>query len=113
MNTPSAPRHLGTPHGKHSKGRGEPWRLPVVIPALLRKLTNGVERVTATGRNVGQIIDALEKSFPGIKDQLIENGELKLSVAVSIDGEIGNGGVLDPIRDDSEVYFVPALSGGC
>lgn len=85
----------------------------VVIPALLRKLTNGVERVTVTGRTVGQIIDALEKSFPGIKDQLIENGELKLSVAVSIDGEIGNGGVLDPIRDDSEVFFVPAISGGC
>jgi len=85
----------------------------VVIPALMRKLTNGNERVTATGRNVGQLIDSLEKSFPGLKDQLIENGELKPSIAVSIDGEIGNGGVLDPVRADSEVYIVPAISGGC
>jgi cytoskeletal protein RodZ len=35
VSTPSAPRNLGVHRGKHSKSRGDPWRLPIVIPALL------------------------------------------------------------------------------
>lgn len=84
----------------------------VVVPALLRKLTNGRDRVEVTGRNVGQIIDALEQRFPGFKDQLLDNGELKASVAVSIDGEMGTGGLLDRVKDSSEVFFIPAIGGG-
>jgi molybdopterin synthase sulfur carrier subunit len=84
----------------------------VVIPALLRKLTNGQERVAVSGRNVGQIIDALENQFPGFKEHLLEHGELKPSVAVSIDGEMGTGGLLDRVKDSSEVFFIPAIGGG-
>ncbi|MGH7932605.1 MAG: MoaD/ThiS family protein [Candidatus Binataceae bacterium] len=83
-----------------------------VIPALLRKLTGGQDRVTAEGRNVGQIIADLERQFPGISEHLIDNGELKPSVAVSIDGEMGIGGLLDPVKETSEVFFLPALAGG-
>jgi sulfur-carrier protein len=84
----------------------------VVIPALLRKLTDGKDRVTANGRNVGQVIEDLERQFPGLRDQLIENGDLKPSVAVSIDGEMGTGGVLDRVKESSEVFFLPAIGGG-
>jgi sulfur-carrier protein len=84
----------------------------VVIPALLRKLTDGKDRVTANGRNVGQVIEDLERQFPGLRDQLIENGDLKPSVAVSIDGEMGTGGVLDRVNESSEVFFLPAIGGG-
>jgi molybdopterin converting factor small subunit len=84
----------------------------VVIPALLRKLTDGKDRVTANGRNLGQVIEDLERQFPGLRDQLIENGDLKPSVAVSIDGEMGTGGVLDRVKESSEVFFLPAIGGG-
>jgi sulfur-carrier protein len=84
----------------------------VIIPSLLRKLTGGRERVTASGSNVRQVVDDLERQFPGIKAQLVEHGELKPSIAVSVDGEMGLGGLLDPVRDDSEVYFLPAIGGG-
>ncbi|MGH8011762.1 MAG: MoaD/ThiS family protein [Candidatus Binataceae bacterium] len=84
----------------------------VLIPALLRKLTGGQERVSAEGRNVGQIIADLERQFPGIREQLIEEDDLKPSVAVSIDGEMGIAGVLDPVKSSSEVFFLPALGGG-
>jgi sulfur-carrier protein len=84
----------------------------VIIPALLRKLSGGQDRVTAQGRNVRQIIDDLERQFPGIKAQLVEHGELKPSIAVSVDGEMGLGGLLDAVEDDSEVYFLPAIGGG-
>jgi sulfur-carrier protein len=84
----------------------------VVVPALLRTLTGGRERVTVTGRNVGQVIDDLERQFPGFRDHLLQLGELKPSIAVSIDGEMGTGGLLDRVKDSSEVFFIPAIGGG-
>ena len=84
----------------------------VVVPALLRKLTDGRDRVIAAGRNVGQLIDDLERQFPGFRDNLLQDGELKPSIAVSIDGEMGTGGLLDRVKDGSEVFFLPAIGGG-
>jgi molybdopterin converting factor small subunit len=84
----------------------------VVIPAQLRRLTDGRDRVTASGRNVGQIIEDLERQYPGFREQLIEDGDVKPSIAVSIDGEMGTGGVLEPVRETSEVFFLPAIGGG-
>jgi molybdopterin converting factor small subunit len=84
----------------------------VVIPALLRKFTDGKDRVTATGRNLGQLVDDLERQFPGLREQLIEDGEVKPSVAVSIDGDMGTAGVLEPVGESSEVFFLPAIGGG-
>ena len=83
-----------------------------IIPALLRKFTNGQVRVEVQGRNVRQIIADLERQFPGIADHLIEDSDLKPSVAVSVDGEIAPGGLMEPVRPDSEVHFLPAIGGG-
>ncbi len=79
---------------------------------MLRKLSGGAERVAVAGRNVGQVIDELERQFPGFRDQLLQNGELKPSIAVSIDGEMGTGGLLDRVKETSEVFFIPAIGGG-
>jgi len=84
----------------------------VVIPALLRKFTDGKDRVTANGRNVGLLIEDLERQFPGLRENLIEDGEVKASIAISIDGDIGTGGVLEPVRESSEVFILPAIGGG-
>jgi len=84
----------------------------VVVPSLLRKLTSGRDRVTAQGRNIGELVADLERQFPGFAGNLVENGDIKPSVAVSIDGEMGTGGVLDRVSENSEVFFIPAISGG-
>lgn len=84
----------------------------VFIPALLRKLTGGQESIAAAGRTVGQIIDDIEKQFPGFRAQVMDNRELKPSIAVSIDGEIAAGGLLDRVEESSEIHFIPALGGG-
>jgi sulfur-carrier protein len=84
----------------------------VVIPAQLRKLTGGKDRVTASGRTVGRLIEDLERQFPGFREQLLQDGDVKPSIAVSIDGEMGTGGVLEPVGENSEVFFLPALGGG-
>lgn len=83
-----------------------------VIPALLRKLTGGRERVAVSGRNLREVIADLERQFPGLREQLIQDDDLKPSVAVSIDGEVGAGGLLEPVRAESEIHFLPAIGGG-
>jgi molybdopterin synthase sulfur carrier subunit len=84
----------------------------VVIPALLRKYTEGKDRVIANGRNVGQVIDDLERQYPGLREHVIEDGEVKPSVAISVDGEMSTGGVLEPVRESSEIFILPAIGGG-
>ena len=84
----------------------------VIIPALLRKFTGGLERVTVPGRSIRELVRQLGEQFPGIDQQLLQDGDIRPSIAVSINGEIATGGVLDAVNEDSEVHFIPALGGG-
>ena len=84
----------------------------VIIPALLRKFTGGLERVNVPGRSIRDVVRQLGEQFPGIDQQLLQDGDIRPSIAVSIDGEIATGGVLEAVNEDSEVHFIPALGGG-
>jgi len=84
----------------------------VMIPALLRKLSGGRDRVTVSGQNLREVIADLDRQFPGFSDELLQDGDVKPSIAVSIDGEVETGGVLDKVREDSEIHFIPAIGGG-
>jgi sulfur-carrier protein len=84
----------------------------VVIPSLLRKFTGGLERVDIAGRNIRELVRNLDERFPGLAAQLLEDGDVRPSVAVSVDGEIATGGILEQVGESSEVHFIPALAGG-
>ena len=84
----------------------------VVIPALLRKFTGGIERVDVPGKSIRELVRNLGDQFPGIDQQLLQDGDIRPSIAVSIDGEIATGGVLDVLTENSEIHFIPALGGG-
>ena len=84
----------------------------VFIPALLRKLTNGKDRTSATGATLRELINDLDRQFPGFRDRVVEQGDLAGSVAVSINGEVITGGLSEPVPADSEIHFVPAIAGG-
>jgi len=84
----------------------------IIIPALLRKLTGGKDRAEAQGRTLGEIVNDLERQFPGFCERVVEDGDLSGSIAVSIDGEIITGGLSEPVSPNSELHFVPAIGGG-
>ena len=84
----------------------------VYIPTMLLPVTGGVKQTQVEARNVRQLINALEDQFPGIRDRLLEDDQVRSSLAVSIDGEVARMGLLERVREDSEVHFVPAISGG-
>jgi len=84
----------------------------VFVPTMLQPLTGGVKQVDIDAPNMRQIIDRLNVLFPGIKERLVENGQLRPSLAVDIDGEAARMGILEKVDPGSEVHFVPAIAGG-
>ena len=84
----------------------------VFIPTMLQPLTGGVKQTVCQGRNVRQIIEALEEQYPGIKARLIEDGEIRSNLAVAIDGDVARMGMLERVGEGSEIHFVPAIAGG-
>ena len=63
-------------------------------------------------KRFARLVRHLGERFPGLDAQLLEDGDIRASIAVSIDGEIATGGILDTVGENSEVHFIPALSGG-
>jgi sulfur-carrier protein len=84
----------------------------VWIPSLLQSLTDGADKVVVSGATVGEIIDHLEARFPGVKDRLVQGGEMRPHIAVAIDGDVSPEGLEQDVQESSEIHFIPALSGG-
>ena len=84
----------------------------VWIPPRMQRITNGQEQVQVGGATVRQILNNLEKEYPGIKEELCYEDDIMPGIAVIIDGETGNLGMLDKVQENSEIHFLPAISGG-
>jgi molybdopterin converting factor small subunit len=78
----------------------------VFFPAALRSLAGGLESVEIDARSVRELLHALESRFPDLQDRVREG------VALAIDGEIVNEPWLEPLGEESEVHFLPPISGG-
>ena len=86
--------------------------LTVFVPTMLQTMTNGVKQIDMEADNVRQVIDRLETLYPGMKDRLIESGQIRSNLAVAIDGEVARLGLLEKIGEAKEIHFVPAIGGG-
>ena len=82
------------------------------IPALLQDLTSGQAQVQVSADTVRQAIDLLEERYPGLRARLIEDGRVRASIAVVVDGEVSHLGLRQKLDENSEVHFLPAMSGG-
>ena len=84
----------------------------VFIPSLMQSLTAGEHQVQVEGATVRQVVENLDNAFPGMKDRLVEGSRIKPNISVAIDGEITPMGMLEKVGENSEVHFLPAISGG-
>ena len=87
----------------------------VRIPTPLRKLTNDLEVVSAAGGNVGELLDNLDKAFPGLRERICdEEGNVRRFVNIFVNDE--DIRFLEeratPVKDTDEVSIVPAIAGG-
>ena len=89
-------------------------QVTVRIPTPLRSLTGGEETVTASGANVGALIEQLEKDHPGIKDRLLDDIGVRRFVNIYVGEEDIRflDGLDTELKAGDEVSIVPAIAGG-
>jgi sulfur-carrier protein len=86
----------------------------VRIPTILRTYTGDRKSVEARGDNLSALIEDLEVNHPGIKERLVENGDLRRFVNIYVNDEDVRflGGLDAPVTDGDEVVVLPAVEGG-
>jgi sulfur-carrier protein len=87
----------------------------VRIPTPLRKLTNEIEVVQTAGSNIGEVLDHLDKAFPGLKERICDDaGNVRRFVNIFVNDE--DIRFLEekstPVKETDEVSIVPAIAGG-
>lgn len=84
----------------------------VFIPPLLKPITGGIERIEMEAGSVREVVEQLESQFPGVRNRLCEGDELKPGLTVAVDGNVSPLGLLQKLKSNSEVHFLPAIGGG-
>jgi molybdopterin synthase sulfur carrier subunit len=87
----------------------------VRIPTPLRKLTKEQAEVDAAGTTIREIVDDLEKQFPGFKERMCDDGgELRRFVNVYVGEEDIRflEGLDTKIPEGEQVSIIPAVAGG-
>jgi molybdopterin converting factor small subunit len=79
---------------------------------MMRDLTRGQDRVHAPGGTVAEVLDALEKAYPGFKDRLLVQGQLAPGIMATVDGKRALRGLQQQVTEESAVRFLPTMAGG-
>lgn len=86
----------------------------VRIPTPLQRLTQGKEEVEAEPGTIIDIINELDKRFPGLGERISEGGKVRRFVNIYVNEEDIRFLQAEntPVKDGDEVSIVPAIAGG-
>ena len=87
----------------------------VRIPTPLQKLTNGQAEVESQGATVVELVEQLNRQYPGLKERLCdESGKLRRFVNIFVNEEDIRFLQMDQtqLKDGDEVSIIPAIAGG-
>ncbi len=88
----------------------------VKVPTILRKYVGGQALVEANGgRTVGEVLDDLDRRFPGIKERIVTGGgDLHRFVNVYVNEEDVRylGSLEAEVQEGDTVSILPAVAGG-
>ena len=86
----------------------------VHIPAHWRDRTGGNATVQVRGGTLRDAVYSLEDQYPALKTLLRDEitGEIRGEIAVAINSEVTENGLLEPVPEDAEIFLVPAIAGG-
>jgi len=87
----------------------------VKIPAPLRELTGNLTKVEIEGNTVQDLIENLEKQFPGVKERLCdETGKIRQFINFYVNEKdirfLENENT--KLKAGDEVSIIPAIAGG-
>ncbi len=90
--------------------------MPTVrIPGPLRKLTGDQRVVQANGATLVDLVQDLERRYPGIKARIVDgDGRVHSFVNIFVNDEDVRflQGLATPLREDAEIAIIPAMAGG-
>ena len=78
----------------------------------MRKLVDGQSQLDVPGATLRGLIDNLDERYPGTKERLVEDGALKVGLSAIVGEQPTRQGLRAKLNHDTEVHFLPALSGG-
>lgn len=87
----------------------------VLIPTPLQKFTRDQATIETQGSNIVELLESLEKDFPGIKARLCDDqGELRRFINFYVNSEDIRflDGKNTALQAGDEVSIVPAVAGG-
>ena len=87
----------------------------VNMTSVIQKTVGGQRAVTAEGGTVAELIDDIERRYPGFRSQLVdEGGQLHRFVNVYLNDEDVRflQGAETALSEGDEVSILPALAGG-
>ncbi|MBX5480371.1 MAG: MoaD/ThiS family protein [Myxococcaceae bacterium] len=85
------------------------------IPTPLRSYTQNKDEVTAPGSTVGEVLQNLDKAYPGIGARLFdEKGAVRRYVNVFHNDEDIRflQELATPVSDNDRISIIPAIAGG-
>ena len=88
--------------------------ITVSLPTILRPYAQDQRRVNGTGQTIGALIDDLDAKYPGLKDRIVEDGDIRRYVNVYINSEDVRflNGIDSQLTDGDEIDILPAVAGG-
>ena len=86
----------------------------VRIPTPLQRLTQGKEEVEGVPGTIIQLVQDLDKRFPGIGERISEAGKIRRFVNIYVNEEDIRFLKAEEtvVKDGDEVSIVPAIAGG-
>ena len=87
----------------------------VRVPTPLRKLTGEKGEIEAKGVDISELIEDIEKRYPGLKDRIYDDtGEIRRFINIYVNEEDIRfiDGKKTKVADGDEVSIIPAIAGG-
>ena len=84
----------------------------VILPRSLVSLIPGTQRTTdVEATTVAEAIQRLDERTPGLRNRLVDSGpSIRQHINVYVDHE--PAGLDTPVRPESTIHVIPAVSGG-
>jgi molybdopterin converting factor small subunit len=86
----------------------------VWIPSPYRALAGGATTVVVPGASVRQITRNLDAAYPGFWERLVdeEHDRIRAGISVVINGIVVGYALHEPVGENDEVHYLPAIAGG-
>jgi molybdopterin converting factor small subunit len=84
----------------------------VILPRSLATILPGLpRRTTVDGATVAEVVAALDASWPGVADRILEPGPaIREHINVFVDGEPAE--LSSPVAAGATIHVIPAVAGG-